>query len=152
MNPREARRQAFLALDGVERCKEECRDMRRLNPAADLVHDLAYAARVLRKTPGFAISTAITIALGIGAATAIFSVTDAVLLRPLPYRNPGRLVLAAAFGLTRLMTSMLVGVPATDPATFAAMTLLFFLIAAVASWVPARRAAALDPTAALRED
>jgi putative ABC transport system permease protein len=60
--------------------------------------------------------------------------------------------LAAAFGLTRLMTSMLVGVPATDPVTFAVMTLLFLVIAAVASWVPARRAAALDPTVALRED
>ncbi len=60
--------------------------------------------------------------------------------------------LAAAFGLTRTMTSMLVGVSATDPTTFAAMTALFFLIAAVASWAPARRAAGLDPAAALREE
>ncbi|MBZ5591493.1 MAG: ABC transporter permease [Acidobacteriia bacterium] len=60
--------------------------------------------------------------------------------------------LAAAFGLTRAMRSMLVGVSATDPATFAVMTALFFLIAAVASWVPARRAAGLDPAAALREE
>jgi putative ABC transport system permease protein len=60
--------------------------------------------------------------------------------------------LAAAFGLTRAMTSMLVGVAATDPATFAGMTALFFLVAVVASWVPARRAAGLDPAAALREE
>lgn len=60
--------------------------------------------------------------------------------------------LAAAFGLTRVIASILVGVKATDPATFAAMTLLFFLIAAVASWAPARRAAGLDPMAALREE
>ena len=59
--------------------------------------------------------------------------------------------LIAAFALTRGMTTMLVGVKATDPATFAAIVILFFLIAAVASWLPAWRAASLDPTAALRE-
>jgi putative ABC transport system permease protein len=60
--------------------------------------------------------------------------------------------LIAAFGLTRLMKAMLVGVRATDPATFAGMVLLFLLIAAVSSWMPARRAAALDPARALREE
>jgi putative ABC transport system permease protein len=68
--------------------------MRRLNLVDDLVKDLAYAARMLRKAPAFAIAAAVTIALGIGASTAIFSVTNAVLLRPLPYRNADRLVLA----------------------------------------------------------
>ena len=60
--------------------------------------------------------------------------------------------LLAALGLTRWMSSMLVGVKPADPLTFAAMTVVFLAIAAVASWLPARRAAALDPTAALRED
>jgi predicted permease len=60
--------------------------------------------------------------------------------------------LFAAFGLTRVMTSMLVGVKPTDPSTFAAISVLFFLIAAVASWMPAQRAAGIDPTAALREE
>ena len=60
--------------------------------------------------------------------------------------------LAAAFELTRVLTTMLVGVKPTDPATFAAISLLFLLIAAAASWLPARRAAALDPTEALREE
>ena len=60
--------------------------------------------------------------------------------------------LLAALGLTRVMSSMLVGVKATDPSTFAAMTLLFLLVAAVASWVPAARAAGLDAYAALREE
>ncbi|SPE37418.1 hypothetical protein SBA6_70060 [Candidatus Sulfopaludibacter sp. SbA6] len=60
--------------------------------------------------------------------------------------------LLAALELTRVMTSMLVGVRATDPATFAAMAVLFFFIAAAASWLPARRAAGLDPTVALREE
>ena len=60
--------------------------------------------------------------------------------------------LIAAFALTRGMTTMLVGVKATDPATFATMAVVFFAIAAMASWLPAWRAASLDPTAALREE
>ena len=59
--------------------------------------------------------------------------------------------LIAAFALTRGMVTMLVGVKATDPATFASMAMVFFLIAAMASWLPAWRAASLDPTAALRD-
>ena len=59
--------------------------------------------------------------------------------------------LFAAFALTREMASMLVGIKATDPLTFVTMMVLFFLIAAISSWLPARRAASLDPTAALRE-
>jgi len=57
-----------------------------------------------------------------------------------------------ALVLTRVMTSMLVGVRPTDPATFASMVGLFLVIAGVACWLPARRAAALDPTSALREE
>lgn len=60
--------------------------------------------------------------------------------------------LIAAFGLTRLMHAMLVGVSATDPATYSAMAAIFLLIGIVASWLPARRAAALDPSRALREE
>jgi putative ABC transport system permease protein len=60
--------------------------------------------------------------------------------------------LIAAFVLTRGMNTMLVGVKATDPATFATMAVVFFAIAAMASWLPAWRAASLDPTAALREE
>jgi len=60
------------------------------------IRDAAYAGRVLRRSPVFALTAALTIALGIGATTAVFSVTHAVLLRPLPYDDPGRLVLACA--------------------------------------------------------
>src|SRR5213595_4106546 len=59
-------------------------------------HDLTVAARVLRKSPVFAVTAALTIALGVGASTAIFSVTNAVLLRALPYKDPDRLVIAAS--------------------------------------------------------
>src|SRR5688572_24236476 len=60
---------------------------------ADLVHDLKYGARVLRRNPGFALLTVSVLALGIGATTAIFSVVDALLVRQLPYRDPDRIVL-----------------------------------------------------------
>ena len=60
--------------------------------------------------------------------------------------------LIAAFALTRGMATMLVGVKATDPMTFATVAVVFFLISAIACWLPARRAANLDPTMALREE
>src|ERR1700680_2964684 len=65
------------------------------------LRDLAFAGRTLRKSPVFALTAALTIALGVGASTTIFSVTNAVLLRPLPYKNPDRLVIAASDMLKR---------------------------------------------------
>src|ERR1700738_3479710 len=60
------------------------------------LRDLAFAARVLWKNPVFTLAAALTIALGVGARTAIFSLTNAVLLRPLPYKDPGQLIIACA--------------------------------------------------------
>src|SRR3989475_749279 len=92
MSPEEARYAALRELGGVEQIKEECRDMRRVNYIEDFFEDLRYGLRMLAKNPGFTAVAAITLALGIGTTTAIFSVVDAVLLHPRPYQNPSQLV------------------------------------------------------------
>ncbi len=94
MTAEEARREARLEFGGHEQVKEDCRESRGTMLAVSILHDLKYALRQMGRNPGFAVVTVLTLALGIGANTAIFGVLDAVLLRPLPYRDPSRLVWA----------------------------------------------------------
>jgi predicted permease len=90
--PDEARRQATLALGGPEQVKEECRDTRGTRWLHDLQQDLHYALRNLRASPGFTLTALLSLALGIGANTAIFSLIDTLMLKYLPVSHPEELL------------------------------------------------------------
>ncbi len=96
MPPEEARRAAQRIIGGIEQYKEECRDMRRVNFVEDLAKDLRYTIRSLAKSPGFAGTVVATLALGIGANAAIFTLVHGVLLRPLNYPKPDQLMYLTA--------------------------------------------------------
>ena len=92
MSREEAMRRARVEFGGVELAKEECRDARGVNFIESLVQDLRFGLRVLRKSPGFTAAAVLTLALGIGANTAIFGLVDSAFLRGLPVREPERLI------------------------------------------------------------
>jgi putative ABC transport system permease protein len=100
MTPEEARRQAAIAFGGVERAREECREVRPGYFMETLLQDVRYALRGFRRNPVFTITIVATLMLGIGATTAVFSVVDRILFRALPYAHADRLV---SVGLVQML-------------------------------------------------
>jgi putative ABC transport system permease protein len=92
LSPAEARRQALLRFGALESVREQARDEIRPALLDDSVRDVRHGVRLLRRTPGFTAAALVTLALGIGATSAIFSVVRTVLLTPLPYNDPDRIV------------------------------------------------------------
>jgi macrolide transport system ATP-binding/permease protein len=92
MAPDEARRQAILKLGGIDRTRQAYRDQASAPILEHIVQDLQFALRHLVKAPGFTVTAVVTLALGFGAALAIYAFVDAALVEPLPYRDPSRLV------------------------------------------------------------
>lgn len=88
----EVSRRARIEFGGVERAKEECRDATGVSFVESVAQDVRYALRMLRRSPGFAAAAILTLALGIGATVAIFSIVDAIVLKPLPFSTADRLV------------------------------------------------------------
>jgi putative ABC transport system permease protein len=105
MTAQEARRAAVLEMGGIEKRKEECRDARGVHFLETFVQDLRYGFRMLRKSPGFAAIAIVTLALGIGANTAIFSYVNAWLIKPLPFPQADRLMVLLSHDTKKGWTS-----------------------------------------------
>ncbi len=111
MTPKDARNAALRAFGGVDQSKEECRDARGVGPLENTLRDISYSVRVLLKSYAFTIVVILTLALGIGANTAIFSFANGILLRPLPYPQSDRLAVVDETAHKRGMDSMSVSYP-----------------------------------------
>jgi len=151
MTPEEAWRTANAVFGGLERHKEEARDMREVRVVEDAVHDGVYGVRVLRRNPAFTAAVVLTFALGIGCTSAIF-----VLHRALRPAVAGAAIgIVAALAIARSMSALVFGVATWDPLSFIVVTatlLAIATIATIATLVPALRATRVSPVAAIRTD
>src|ERR1044071_8379870 len=111
MTAEDARYEALKAFGGVEQSKEEARDTRGVRVIENVLEDARYSLRLLTKNPAFTFVVLLTLALGIGANTAIFSFANGILLRPLPYPQSDRLVVLDETALKRGVNSMSVSYP-----------------------------------------
>src|SRR6476659_6909985 len=111
MTAEDARYEALKAFGGVEQSKEEARDARGVRMIENVFEDARYSLRLLTKSPAFTFVVLLTLALGIGANTAIFSFANGILLRPLPYPQSDRLVVVDETAPKRNVTSMSVSYP-----------------------------------------
>src|ERR1051326_4929707 len=98
MTPQEARRRALISFGGVDQTREALREVHGSRLLEGLRHDLRYGWRMLRKTPGFTLVAVLTLALGIGANTAIFSLIDAIIFRSMPIADPQKLIVSDRHG------------------------------------------------------
>jgi predicted permease len=117
LSPREARRQALVKMGGVEQTKEAYRRQRGVPLLEDLWQDLRYGVRGMLRQRTFTLVAVVTLALGIGANTALFSVVDALLLKTLPVKEPGRLVLFKSMSPREFSPGAYGGNWGSDPAT-----------------------------------
>lgn len=117
MSPAEARRQARRRFGNPTSIREHARDERRVRRLADAMQDLRYAARQLRRNPGFALTAILTLAIGIGTNTALFGVVNELLLKPLPVPSPQELVLFNWLEGRQSMRRGMDGVRTIDEAT-----------------------------------
>ncbi len=134
MSPNQARRQARLEFGGMEGVKEECRESRRVHTVETLLQDVRYGLRMLRKSPGFTFVTVVTLALGMGANTTMFSTMDAMLLHPLSVPELERLV-----AISETMPHSITGTETVAPADYLDWTrqsTVFDGMAAYQSWGP----------------
>ncbi len=106
MSAAEARRQALVKLGGLEQTKGQHRDRRGLPWLETAFHDLRFALRLMRRNPGFTLVVLSSLAIGIGANTVMFSIVNTLLLRPLPYRDPGQLMFVQAVNATNRQLSL----------------------------------------------
>lgn len=132
MDPDQARRRAQIEFGGMEGLKEECRESRRVHMVDTFLQDVRYGVRMLRKTPGFTLAAVLTLALGMGANTTIFSTMDAMLLHPLNFPDLDRLV-----AVSETLPHSISGTETVAPADFLDWTkqaAVFDGMAAYQSW------------------